>query len=436
MNVFQILEEIETTQGTNAKTEVLARHRENSLLKKVLFLTSDPYTNFYVAKVPKVKITNQNTTNTDDSLLNLLDVLSKTSSRTITGNAARDAITNVLSTMTEFEFKWASRIISRKMRLGVGDSSIEKIWPGLIPTFEPSLAKECDWEIVNDKLRSTTSLNYPVRIEPKWDGFRCVAVKTNGTVTLYARSGREFDRAPAIKTYLEQHMLDGWVLDGEIIGVEWNDTASIISSKKNHKDDAALSYHVFDCIPLDVWKTQSNSSPFNERMSDIKTVISVTNNSPVQHATGIIAHSEDEILQYYYQKISEGLEGVMIKDLRAVYCFKRSEAILKLKPLTSWDCVVVDVLPAREGTKWDGMYTILSVQVLNGGITRVGTGFSDEDREFLNTKRTELIGRVCEVEGQPPLTEDGKIRFPRFKRWREEWDVSPEIRKLVENVKQ
>jgi ATP-dependent DNA ligase len=65
-------------------------------------------------------------------------------------------------------------------------------------------------------------------------------------------------------------------------------------------------------------------------------------------------------------------------------------------------------------------------------VTRVGTGFSVEEREYLNAQRSNLIGRACEVEGQPPLTDDGKIRFPRFTRWREDWDVSPEVKSLIE----
>lgn len=431
MNVFQILELIETTQGTNAKGEVLNKHRDNELLKRVLFLTSDPYTNFWVAKVPKVK-TLPSESSSDETMRLLLCALEKTMARAVTGNAAKDIITSALTGMSQLEYKWASRIISRKMRLGVGDSSIEKVWPGLVPSFEPSLAKECDWVIENDNLKLLTQFKYPVRVEPKWDGFRCIAVKTKGVVTLFARSGREFDRAPAIKAFLEKNMCDECVLDGEIIGAEWNDTASIIGSRKNHKDDATLAYHVFDCLPFSAWKDQTESLSFAARSNLIQSMIHCKVGDPVQKAAGIIANNEEEILQYYRENISGGLEGVMIKDLGAPYCFKRSEAILKLKPLTSWDCVVVDVLPAREGTKWDGMYTILSVQVPGGGVTRVGTGFSDEEREYLNAQRSNLIGRACEVEGQPPLTDDGKIRFPRFTRWREDWDVSPEVKSLIE----
>ena len=53
-SVFDILESVEETQGTKAKTELLAQHVSNVRLAEVLQLTHDPYVNFYIGKVPKV----------------------------------------------------------------------------------------------------------------------------------------------------------------------------------------------------------------------------------------------------------------------------------------------------------------------------------------------------------------------------------------------
>jgi hypothetical protein len=55
--------------------------------------------------------------------------------------------------MSAFEYKWASRIIQKKLRTGLGDSSIEKVWPGLISSFEVSLAETIDWIFENGKLK-------------------------------------------------------------------------------------------------------------------------------------------------------------------------------------------------------------------------------------------------------------------------------------------
>jgi ATP-dependent DNA ligase len=251
---------------------------------------------------------------------------------------------------------------------------------------------------------------------------------------MYARSGRVFERAKKIDAWLEKHMQDGWVLDGELMAKEWNDTASIIGSRKNHKDDDSLQFHVFDCMTLEAWKTHDCAKPYADRLADIPVVLGAVSETVVP-AQGKTVSNEVELLAYFDECVAKGYEGIMVKRLDTPYVFKRSDAVMKLKPIVSWDCVLTDVLPAKDGTKWEGMHTIIAVQVPGGGITRVGTGFSDEEREFLNAERGKLVGRPCEVQGQPPLTEDGKIRFPRFMRWREEWDVSPEVKELVSKVK-
>lgn len=439
-SVFEILEEVEGTQGTKAKTELLAHHVSNVRLAEVLQLTHDPYVNFYIGKVPKVKASKTGGAS-DGPLDELLKALKQCMSGDLRGNAGRDLITGVLEGMTELELKWASRIILKKMRLGVGDSTIEKLWPGLLSTFEVALAKEIDWEMQDDKLVLLTTVTYPVRIEPKWDGFRCIAVKSGGKVTLFARSGRVFDRAKKIDAWLEKHMQDGWVLDGELMGEEWNDTASIVSSKKNHKDDSALNYFVFDCLPLDVWKTHSESKPYVDRLTEMYDLLDGVK-GPVFFAEGRTVKNEEELLKYYHECVEKGYEGIMIKRLDTPYVFDRSMNVMKLKPIVTYDGVVTEVLEGKEGTKWEGTFSRIRVQLpgapmlLDGPAkTIVGTGFKDDDRAFLNENRQKLVGRACEVEGQPPLSEDGKIRFPRFKRWREEWDVSPEIAKLIKEFK-
>lgn len=430
---FEILDQIEQTQGLNAKQALLGNHSSNSLLKEVFQLTSDPYVNFYVAKVPKVNL-DANKQTTDESLQKLLDALKTCASRQVTGNLARELITSAMVGMSALEYKWASRIISRKLRTGIGDSGIEKVWPGLLPKFEPALAKEVEWHMDGDTLCIDTPLTYPVIVEPKWDGFRCIAVK-NGDVTMFARSGRVFDRAPAIKSWLDQHMSDGWVADGELIATRWEDTASIIGSRVNYKNDESLTFQVFDCLTLDSWKSQTTTESFLDRRSNIARNIVTTTNGPVKPAEGKEVYTETELVAYYHECLQNGHEGIMVKDINASYAFKRSNNILKLKPLTSWDAVVTAVLPAKDNTKWSGMMTILQVQLPGGGTTRVGTGFSDEERAYLDRERNGLIGRPCEVQGQPPLTDERCIRFPRFMRWREEWDCSPEVRDLIRQVK-
>ena len=54
MKVSSILEQIASTRGTNAKTDILREHSSNELLQRVLKAGLDNFTPFNVVKIPKV----------------------------------------------------------------------------------------------------------------------------------------------------------------------------------------------------------------------------------------------------------------------------------------------------------------------------------------------------------------------------------------------
>ena len=55
--VIEILEELETTQGKNARLEILEVNRKNELLKMAFVAAQDPYTVYYVSKFKMPAVT-------------------------------------------------------------------------------------------------------------------------------------------------------------------------------------------------------------------------------------------------------------------------------------------------------------------------------------------------------------------------------------------
>src|SRR5437016_1237100 len=54
--------------------------------------------------------------------------------------------------------------------------------------------------------------------EPKWDGFRCLAFKSFGTVELRGKSGKSLGRFfPEVVSFLEKVPARQFVLDGELV---------------------------------------------------------------------------------------------------------------------------------------------------------------------------------------------------------------------------
>lgn len=440
--VIKIFEELEATNSRLEKEAILEFNAKNSLLKKAFIAALDPYVVYYVNKfkVPKsVGKYDQNFGGSDLLIERFITlILPKLSNRNVTGNAAKLLVEHEFASMNNLEQKWCQRILIKNLRCGVQGSTVNKIWPDTIKGFDVSLAETLKTShSKNGGIKVDEQVSYPVRVEPKLDGLRCIAVKQSGVVTMYTRNGSILETLPRIKSVLESAAYDNLVLDGEGIGSTWNDSASVIMSHKEKKDDSGITFNVFDSVLLDDWKEQSNDEKFDLRLNRTKKVVETINlvkdGSSVKHVDGKTVISETELLKFYVEMMNLGYEGIMLKDMNAPYKFKRSSSILKMKPTQTWEGVIVGCYNGRRGTKREGLFGGFYVMLPNKKITRAGGGFSDKDKALIQLSPLSYVGKIVEIEGQPDpsttdgLTEKGKVRFPVFLRYRDPSDVDPKV---------
>ena len=437
-SIIDIFEELEATAGSNAKKDILNTHKENKLLKRVFIAAQDPYVVYYVNKF-KVPHAVADSDSEDITVKTFLDIISeKLSTREVTGNAAKELVVHMFSKMTDREQKWCQRIILKNLRCGVQDSTVNKIWPDAIKTFKVALAETLKSDFVEGRgIRILEPVSYPVRVEPKLDGLRCIAVKQAGIVTFYTRNGSVLETLPRIKAVLEAGMYDNVVLDGEAMGTDWNESASVLMAHKTHKDDVNIVFNVFDAMTLDQWVAQECTSKYDDRCDLVVRIIkSLPAAPPVRQVPHIMAKNENELRSYFAKCMDEGYEGVMLKTLNTPYKFKRSDNILKLKPCVTFEGVIVSSYEGRRGTKREGLFGGFEVVLPNGVITRLGGGFSDALKAEIQLHGPgSYDGKIVELEAQPDpmtadgLTNDGKARFPVFCRFRDPSDVGPKVMK-------
>lgn len=437
--VFGILEELESTAGSLAKREILDTNVGNDLLKRAFVAAGDPYTVYYVNKFKMPKPRADRLCSDDDILYSFLnELLPELSSRSITGNEAKNAVVEHFADMTEVQQKWCLRIILKNMRCGV-QSTVNKVWPGAFKTFDVALAETLKSEFVKGEgIKILEEVKYPVRVEPKLDGLRCIAIKRDGKVTFFTRNGTELDSMPKIKATLEAAKFDNVVLDGEGMAADWNESSSVMMSK-TQKDDSGLYYNVFDAMCLNDWVEQSCPWAYSERCKLVLEVVLACvsfDEGPanVRQVPHIMAQNEDELKAYFAKCMDEGFEGVMLKTLDTPYKFKRSDNIVKLKPCVTYEGVIVAHYEGRRGTKREGLFGGFEVVLPNGIITRVGGGFNDALKADVQLQGPDtFLGKIVEIEAQPDpltadgLTKDGKARFPVFTRFRDEGDVDPRV---------
>jgi DNA ligase-1 len=435
--IIDILEELEDTSGSNAKREILEANRKNDLLKRVFVAAQDPDAIYYVNKFKMPRPRTISDSESDDTVLAyfLTGIQELLSTRKLTGNAAKDWVNSQFSVMSDLQQKWCQRILLKNLRCGVQESTINKVWPGIVKSFSVALAGTLKSEFVRGEgIRILEPVQYPVRVEPKLDGLRCIAVKKDGKVTFYTRNGTVLETLPRIKAALETGMYDNIVLDGEAMGEDWNESASVLMSSKSKKDDSNIFYNVFDAMLLSDWVAQESTMPYSERIHLVKEVVQWCKSGRVRQVPHIDAKNETEIKAYFANCMNKGYEGVMLKRTDTFYEWDRSRNILKLKPCVTYEGVVIGHYEGRRGTKREGAWGGFEVMLPNGVVTRVGGGFNDAFRAKVALDGPDTwIGRIVECEAQPDpltkdgLTEDGKMRFPVFIRERDKSDVDPKI---------
>jgi DNA ligase-1 len=434
-SVIDILESLESDNSRLFKEEVLRNNVGRKLLKQVFVAVGDPYTNFYVNKFKAPKPLPQATTSDDGVVMAFLDLLhNDLATRKLTGNAAKAAVESFFSGLDARQAKWCTRILLRNLRVGASESLVDKTWPGAISKFSVQLAESLEAHHESGKgIVIAEPIDYPVRVEPKLDGLRCIAVKRDGSVTMFTRSGSPIETLPTIKAALEAAPWDDFVLDGEAMGKDWNESASVVMSHKTAKDDSSIVYNVFDGMFFDDWRDQSNDSPLEDRIQLVKELVAQVASEHVVQVGGITAKDQDSLLKFYGKCVDGGFEGIMVKKLGSPYIFKRSDSVLKLKPVTTYEGVIVGHYEGNRGSKREGLWGGFLVVMPNGVVTKVGGGYNDKIRAEISIDPDSWLGKIVEVEGQPDplttdgLTADGKVRFPVFCRVRDPRDVDPKV---------
>ena len=434
-NVIDILEALENDNSRNFKESLLHRKKNNELLKSIFVAVSDPYTNFYITKfkIPKTSI--ESSSDDEEILKNFLEFLNtKLATRNLTGNDAKRAVEKFFVALNDRQKKWCLRILLRNLRVGVSETTINKVWPGAVSKFSVQLAETLESHYENGKgIVIDDDIKYPVRVEPKLDGLRCIAVKHNGEVSLFTRSGSIIETLPTIKSILEAAPWDNWILDGEAMGQDWNESASVVMSYKTAKDDSNIVYNVFDAIEFDDWRDQKNDTEFQDRVECVRELLKSIKDSHVKQVEGKTVKNSKELLDFYSKSMEKGYEGIMIKSISSPYRFKRSDAVLKLKPVTTYEGVVVGHYEGKRGSKREGLWGGFEVLMPNGVITKCGGGYTDKMKAEIGINPDSWIGKIVEIEGQPDpltkdgLTTDGKVRFPVFTRIRDSRDVDSKI---------
>lgn len=234
------------------------------------------------------------------------------------------------------------------------------------------------------------------QFEPKWDGFRCIAVKQGEKVDLWAKSGKPLDRYfPEILGLLQRLPGDAVMLDGELI-VPLDGAASFDalqnrlhpaeSRVRKLSGETPVLLVAFDLLHLDghnllhepLHDRRAALERYMEGVSDPRLRLSPASTDPAQ-------------ARQWFEDISTELDGVIAKRLDEPYS-SGERAMRKIKRIRSADCVVGGF---RYGTGSDlAGSLLLGLYNAQGKLDHVGftSAIAAKDKPELTRKLEALKG--------------------------------------------
>lgn len=306
----------------------------------------------------------------------------------------------------------------------------------------------------------------PAKIEYKYDGFRLQIHKKGDKIWLFTRRLDDVtEQFPDVVQYVRECVkAEEVIIDTETVGIDKNTGKFLpfqrISRRIKRKYDIyqmmreiPVVVFVFDIIYINgenlIFK------PLKERWKILKKIIE-EKEGEIKLAESIITNSDEEADKFYQEAISKGLEGVMFKNLNAIYKpGQRVGTWIKLKPIMETLDLVIIGGEWGEGkrAKQFGSFLLACKEPYTGRyltVGKMGTGMTEEQLYELTERlkpliireegktvwfKPELVVEVAyeEIQESPKYESGFALRFPRLVRIRE--DRSPEEIDTLDRIK-
>lgn len=419
IEAFTALNEIESVGSTNAKKGILQANADNVELQYLLRSAYDPYTQFYIKKIPTTENDCKGNDNAVANYNEFVQLLGKLSSREITGNTAIGAVKEFLIGCNVEEFKWYSRVIQKDLKIGMADKGINTVCKGLIPTYEVLLAdKITPNELANREPKAMKMLPEEFVTQYKIDGYRLnIWVHDDGSIEIRTRNGKTVTGYTELENEARTKLPKGYVYDGEVVSPElfdWiesneNNTdttanrdlfSEVMSHAFSKESDKKGIFNMFDMVPINEWTAQKTTEPLLARLQRIEALIKpldLTNIRVVPTSRVYNKNNEDdlnELMKNFKKFLRVGWEGIMIKNIHSVYEFKRSKNLIKMKQMDNLDLTVIELF---EGDgKYKGMMGGVYVDY-KGYKVGVGSGWTDEQRMTYWKNPNLILGKTIEI---------------------------------------
>ena len=409
--VIKIFEQIKNTSSTNDKKSIIATNKDNERFKKCLvFLLNDNIVTGLSAK----KI-NKDVRKSEYILPTFEDVMQYLKNHNTGTDDDVSMIQAFIRKQPSEYHDFYTEFVTKKYRLGCDKKVVNSVIPGLIPSWDIQQAYP-----ISDKNRPKDGELF--FLSQKLNGNNCGWYKGQ----LISRQGKPFKGLDHIIKDIERlPKIENFFINGELIRKNYNNLSDndnfqigtgIINS--DDSDKSCIKFVIYEIIPVEEFEKGESKLGYKARretlLNPLTTAISRLGTDNLEVVPIIYEGTDQSVIQPLLDKAdADGWEGLMLnKDTK--WKNKRNNGILKIKSFKHADIICTNVV---EGDgKYKGTLGLIKCDY-KGYELGVGSGFTDEQRNYYWNNPDEIIGKIVQIKfkGETKNKNGGvSVQFPIF----------------------
>lgn len=415
--IIKIFEQIKNTSSTNDKKAIIAANKDNELFKKCLvFLLDDNIITGISDK--KIHKNVEPSSELAPYYLCMNSTFSEVMSYLRKNNTGTDVDIYEIQCFLNGHKEnrdFYSQMITKKYRLGCDKKVVNSVISNLIPTWDVQQAYP-----ISDKNRPKNGEWFT--LSQKLNGNNCGWYKGQ----LISRQGKPFKGLDHIIKDLEYlPKIDNFFINGELIRKNYDNLSDndnfqlgtgIINS--DDSDKSCIKFVIYEIIPVEEFEKGESKLGYKARRDTLLTPLAIEisrlNTDNLEVVPIIYEGTDQSVIQPLLDKADkDGWEGLMLnKDTK--WKNKRNNGILKIKSFKHADILCTGIV---EG---DGKYkdTLGLIKCdYKGYELGVGSGFTDEQRNYYWNNPNEIIGKIVQIKfkGETKNKNGGiSVQFPIF----------------------
>jgi DNA ligase-1 len=279
--------------------------------------------------------------------------------------------------------------------------------------------------IVRPMLAQTFNLEkkcaFPVYVQRKYDGIRCVAHLEDCSVILESRNGVPFSNFDVLREQLLPILQENpaLYLDGELYTNEipFETLSGYVRCKKNLTPSDIdeinkIQYHIYD-----FYSVENPKETYQNRLNMLTELFQkIPIDSLIKEVKTDIANNHTDIQQFHADYVANGFEGIMIRSTNGLYELdKRSKYLHKYKEFMEEEFEIVGYHQGDAGEKgcvvWDCVRHFESNVNSDGKTFAVRPRGTFEQRKEWFLEGDSYVGKKITVIFQE-YSQDGIPRFP------------------------